>query len=117
MEEFTRMLQATGMDMDRDANRMMTFDYDAVAACQIMNETDAAFFRERLAVLEKAHMQFSMRAAMGQSNFNYERLYQKLHDDIIKHCEYWFSTIFPLKGVIIDVFNIQFYTSVICSET
>jgi hypothetical protein len=99
MEEFTRMLQTSGMDMDRDGDRMTTFDYDAVSACQSMNSTDATFFRERLAVLEKAHMQFSMRAAMGQSNFNYERLYQKLHDDILKHETYWFNTIFPMQGL------------------
>jgi hypothetical protein len=99
MEEFTRMMQASQIDLDQNADRMMTLDYDAVQACQKLSTAEATFFRERLAVLEKAHLQFSMRAAMGQSNFNYERLYQKLHDDILKHETYWFKSIFPLQGL------------------
>jgi hypothetical protein len=99
MRRFTSSLQASGIDMDRDASRMMTMDLDAMQACHNLSTEEATMFRERLAVLDKAHTQFSMRAAMGQSNFNFERLYQDLHNDIIKHEDYWFNHIFKLTGI------------------
>jgi hypothetical protein len=99
MEEFKRVMQAGQFDLDRDGDRMMTLDFDAMQVCQDLSPEEATFFQERLAVLEKAHSQFSMRAAMGESNFNFERLYQELHDDILKHDDYWFNNIFKLTGI------------------
>lgn len=92
-EELGRILRSGEIDESR-IGCCTQVDVSVPANC----DDPAAYvksYRERIGVLQQAHLRFDVLAkAYGQSSLEFERHYRDLYEDVVAHQDVWFGSIF-----------------------